>query len=271
MRSCGGCRAAAWARVFPGVYRLTSVEPTPRQTALAATLWAGPDSVVSHESAAMLWAMAGVRATRVELWTPRRLRAQSVVVHRGDLENRDRRRVDGIPVTSVARTLIDLAGRLDEETLDAAIDDVLHRGLTTPATLQARAEALEGRGRAGSGRVTRLLEERDGGPAAASRLETRVRRLLHGAGLRPVQQYEVVVAGRRYRLDFAWPELRVAVETDGYSVHGARAAFERDRRRWADLTAAGWWLVPVTWRQVTREPGAFLTLVHAARARLATG
>ena len=115
--------------------------------------------------------------------------------------------------------------------------------------------------------LRRLLDERDGGPAAASRLETRVRRLLHGAGLRPLQQYEVVVAGRRYRLDFAWPELRVAVEPDGYSAHGARAAFERDRRRWADLTAAGWRLVPVTWRQVAREPAAFLARVHAAVGR----
>jgi very-short-patch-repair endonuclease len=82
------------------------------------------------------------------------------------------------------------------------------------------------------------------GPASESRLETRVRRVLHGAGLRPVRQHPVVVDGRRYRLDFAWPDLRLAVEPDGYAAHGSRAAFERDRRRWADLTSAGWRLVP---------------------------
>ena len=262
---------AEWERILPTVYRLTSAPANQFQLALAATLWAGPDSVVSHESAAMLWAMAGVRATRVELWTSRRLRAQSVLVHRGVLGKPRPATVDGIPVTSVARTLIDLAGRLEEEILDAAVDDVLHRGKTTLGALRTRVDLAGTEKRAGASLLRRLLDERDEGPAAASKLETRVRRLLHGAGLRPMQQYEVVVAGRRYRLDFAWPELRVAVEPDGYSVHGARAAFERDRRRWADLTAAGWRLVPVTWRQVVREPAAFLARVHAALAWLATG
>jgi very-short-patch-repair endonuclease len=256
-------RSGAWIRVLPTVYRLASVVAGNRELALAATLWAGDSSVVSHETAGALWRITGVTARQVEIRTPRRLRSELVVVHRGTVEPRDRRMVDGIPVTSAARTIVDLSGRLDDETLEAAIDDVLHRGLTTVSTLRSRAKALDSRGRSGSGRVGSLLQRLGDGPASESRLETRVRRLLHGAGLRPVRQHPVVIDGRRYRLDFAWPELRVAVEPDGYAAHGGRGAFERDRRRWADLTSAGWRLVPVTWREISRRPEEFLRRVRA--------
>jgi very-short-patch-repair endonuclease len=253
-----------WIRVLPGVYRLASVTADPWQLARAATLWAGDGAVVSHESAGAVWRVSGVRAERVEIWTPRRLRSGVVVVHQGVIEPRDRRMVDGIPVTSAARTIVDLAGRLDDEALDTSIDDVLHRGLTAFGKLLGTATGMESRGRAGAARLRDLLEAYGDGPASESRLETRVRRLLYGAGLRPVRQHEVVVGERRYRLDFAWPRARVAVEPDGWAVHGGRAAFERDRRRWADLTAAGWRLIPVTWREVTRRPDDFLDRVRAA-------
>jgi very-short-patch-repair endonuclease len=251
------------------VYRLAAVAPSGRQAALAATLWAGPGSAVSHASAGVLWGIDGVLATRVELWVPRRLRSKLVRVHQGELSNRDRRVLDSIPITSPARTIVDLAAVLDEESLDAAVDDVLHRGRTTLGVLRARVELASTEKRSGVSLLCKLLDERVGGRAAESRLETRVRRLLHGAGLRPVQQHEVVVGGRRYRLDFAWPALRVAVEPDGYSAHGARTAFEHDRARWADLTSVGWRLVPVTWTQATREPSAFLERVHATLAAAA--
>jgi very-short-patch-repair endonuclease len=259
-------QSGEWVRVLPTVYRLAAVPPSGRQAALAATLWAGPGSVVSHASAGVLWGIDGVLTTRVELWVPRRLRSDLVQVHQGVIANRDRRLLDGIPITSVARTIVDLAAVLDDEPLDAAIDDVLHRGKTTLDALRTRVAAASVGKRAGASLLAKLLDERGGRRAAESRLETRVRRLLHGAGLRPVQQYEVVVAGRRFRLDFAWPDLRVAVEPDGYSVHGARIAFEADRLRWAALTSVGWRLVPVTWRQATREPSAFLERVHATIA-----
>ncbi len=265
-------RAGEWVRVLPTVYRLAAVPPSGRQGALAATLWAGPGATISHAAAGVLWGIGGVRATGVELWVPptRRVRSELVVVHRGLVSDRDRRVIDGIPRTSVPRTIVDLAGRLDAESLDAAVDDVVHRGLTTFGSLRARADTAAGEKRSGVPLLRKLLDERGGGAAAESRLETRVRRALHGAGLRPVGQHEVVVAGgRRYRLDFAWPDLRVAVEPDGYSVHGRRGAFERDRRRWADLTAAGWRIIPVTWAQVTGRPVEFLERVQATLAAAA--
>jgi very-short-patch-repair endonuclease len=236
---------------------------------LAATLWAGAGALLSHASAGALWGLTGLRAERAELWVPptRRVRSGQVVVHRGDVHPRERRMVDGLPVTSVARTLVDLAGRLDDESLDAAIDDVLSRGLTTIGALRRAARVASEAKRPGAALLSRLLDSFGDGRAAESRLETKVRRLLHEAGLSPVRQYEVVLNGRRYRLDFAWPDLGIAVECDGFSAHGGRIAFERDRRRWADLTAAGVLVVPVTWRQATQHPTEFLERVRAALAR----
>jgi very-short-patch-repair endonuclease len=70
----------------------------------------------------------------------------------------------------------------------------------------------------------------------------------------PQRQYRVSIAGRRYRLDFAWPELRVGLECDGWEHHGRRSAFAPDRARLAEFAAAKWRVLPVTWHAVTREP-----------------
>jgi very-short-patch-repair endonuclease len=70
----------------------------------------------------------------------------------------------------------------------------------------------------------------------------------------PQRQYQVSIAGRRYRLDFAWPELRVGLECDGWEHHGRRSAFAPDRARLAEFAAAKWRVLPVTSHAVTREP-----------------
>jgi very-short-patch-repair endonuclease len=101
-------------------------------------------------------------------------------------------------------------------------------------------------------------------------LEVKVWRLLRNAGLRPVRQYEVRCGGRTYRLDFAWPKLKVAVEAEGFSAHGGtRIRFVADRRRTADLAAEEWAVIPVTWDECTGNPEGVVrrvraSLVHAA-------
>ena len=258
-------------RVFPRIYRSPLAPPTLAQAAMAAVLWAGDGSVASHRTAAALWEIGGVqRGARVELWVPggRAPRNAAVVVHRGAVTENDRRRVDRVPVTSAARTIIDLAGCFEGEVLEAALEDVLHRGLTTPATIERRLASLGGSGRAGARRLRRLLAHRDEAPAG-SRLEVKVWRLLRGAGLRPVRQYVVRCEGRTFRLDFAWPNLKVAVEAEGFVAHGGRLAHVADRRRLAALVAAGWSIVPVTWDDCTREPAVFIERVRAALLRAA--
>jgi very-short-patch-repair endonuclease len=175
---------------------------------------------------------------------------------------------DRVPVTSPARTLVDLAGMLDEESLEAVVEDFFHRGVTTPLAVQRCLDASGGTGRPGSHLLRALLADRDEAPLEL-KLEVKLWRLLRKAGMRPVRQFEVRCGGNTYRLDFAWPKLKVAVEGDGYAAHGGRTAFVRDRRRLAALVAAGWMIVPVTWDDVTTRAGAVVETIRAALVQAA--
>jgi very-short-patch-repair endonuclease len=87
----------------------------------------------------------------------------------------------------------------------------------------------------------------------------KVWRLFIRSGLpKPRRQHPVEIDGRRYRLDFAWPAFRVAVEADGFATHGRRRPFHADRRRMAKFAGAGWRVVPVTWEDVTSRPSEWL-------------
>ena len=256
--------AGVLERVYPRVYRSTLVPTSVRQSALAAVLWAGPTAIASHATAAELLGIEGAPAGNVELWVPggSSARAVGLVVHRGTVDAVDRRMRDGIPITSPARTLIDLASCLDRETLEAAVEDVLHRGMTTPAMIERRLDALGGKGRAGAGRLRAVLRTR-GSAALESRLEVKLWAIVRTIVPRPVRQYEVRIESRKYRLDVAWPVLKVAVEADGYVVHGTRRAFVRDRRRLADLVAAGWAVILATWEDCVDDPDALVRRIHA--------
>lgn len=251
-----------WEVLLPRVYRLVGTPPSGKQAALAAVLWAGDGAVVSHQAAGVLWALEGVTANRVELWVPaeRKLRTTKLTVHRTDeLPDIDRTRRHGIPLTTPARTLIDLAGMLDEESLEAAIENAFRRRLIGEQFLWRRLDELGGSGRSGTAVLRNILDGRDE-HAAESRLEVKVWRLLVRSGLpKPVRQHPVRIDGRSYRLDFAWPSFRVAVEADGFATHGARRrVFHADRRRAAILVSAGWRVVPVTWKDATTRPADWL-------------
>jgi very-short-patch-repair endonuclease len=246
-----------WDRVLPGVFRITGAVGDPRQLPMAATLWAGDGSVVSHATAARLWEIDGVRERKIELWVPskRNLRNPSVHVHRGTRIDRADRSTSGpLPITTPIRTLIDISARMEEAALLAAMENLIRRHLATPERLAVRLEALRSSGRPGAGRLADLLASR-AGPALESVLEAKVWQLIGRTGLPlPQRQHWVSLPGGRARLDFAWPEQRVALECDGWEHHGRRSAFAPDRARLAELASARWHVLPVTWHAVTAEP-----------------
>ncbi len=209
-----------WRRSRRGVFVVAGAPTTWEQTLLVAVLAGGPGAVASHLSAARLHRFPDVVTQALEVSVPpgRQPRVPGARVHRpGSLGHHDVMRVGSIPATSFARTLCDCSGRMSLGQLGRALDDGLVRRATSLRAVDRCVSAVApGPGRKPS-LLRLLLDER--GPETAraeSRPEARLYRLIVDAGLpAPVQQHWVDVDGERYRLDLAYPALRVAVEYDG--------------------------------------------------------
>ena len=217
---------------------------------LAAVAACGDGAVLSHRSAATLWGVLPEGGPRIDVTVPNssgRSRRGAMIVHRSPLGPHEVTRKEGIPVTTPARTVLDLAAVVSRRELERAIDEA--------AFLRLDLGGLEPRrGRRGGAAISRVLDEhRAGTTRTRSELEERVLALCRRADL-PAPEVNAPVEG--FTVDFAWRAQKLIVETDGWQAHGTRAAFERDRRRDADLTTAGWRVLRVTWARVLREPRA---------------
>ena len=237
-----------WVSMQRGVYRVAGAPASWEQQVLAACLACGPTAVASHTSAGTLWGFPGITSDALEVSVPlgRRPRPAGVVVHQTQLGRADVARVGAIPITRPARTLIDLAACVHMNTLEEVLDDALRRKLVTVASMTRRIRQA-GR-RQGLHVLHALVAARDPDEAPPqSPLETRVLRVIRRGGLpRPVRQFMVTDGRRRAFLDVAWPELRLAVEVDGYRHHSGRARWEGDRARQNMLTLLGWRIIHVT-------------------------
>jgi hypothetical protein len=267
----------AWTRILPGVYRAASTPESWRQRLRAACLWAGEDAVISHRTAARLLGLEGLAPMRpgepIELTVPIgiRLKASGFVVHQSRrLEPKDRKTVDEIAVTSLARTLVDVSASLDERHLSMALDSGMARNRHIDiGFLRREHRRLATRGRKVSRALDRLIKARS--PNAVhldSALERRFAALIKGSGLpKPAEHYEFADGGRCLELDFAYPRARLAIELDGASVHLQKRVWERDAVRRSVLAAAGWRVVPVTWAQLdASEANVLERIAKALRA-----
>jgi very-short-patch-repair endonuclease len=236
------------------VYRLPGSPASPEQSLLGACLAAGNGAVASHRSAARLWSLRGVddAPTEITVVGPRHLRLAGVVVHTTDrLDPIDRFRRAGIPVTTPARTLLDLGAVAPAPIVESALEDALMRRLVTLALLTGTLVRLGGSGRRGAAVLRALVGERD--PATAptqSVLEDLLFRVLRRGGLpEPVRQYEV--AG--VRLDGAYPHVRLGLEADSRVWHGGRLDVQRNSDKANVLVAHGWRVLHFTFFDLTRR------------------
>jgi very-short-patch-repair endonuclease len=236
---------------------------------MAAALWL-PGAVVSHRAAAALWEFEGCAPGCVELSTrgSRTIKAKGLTLHRvAGLEPADITSVGPIPVTTPTRTIADICGLMDRDRVEPALDDALRRGLTSLPRLRWTAQRLGGRGRPGARLLADLLDERrPGWTPPASQLESRLSALLKRAGLRtPASQFEIRDQGRLLaRVDFAYPDAKVAIEADGYRYHSGRVAWQRDLTRRNALTSRGWRILHVTWDDLAARPKEILAGIRAA-------
>lgn len=240
-------------RVAPAVFDVAPGSPHPRRRLHAAVLTTG--GLASHRSAAWLLGLVADEPRRHEVTLPpgRSVRNPAALVHRSEtLERRDRTRVDGIATTNAYRTLFDLGAVVAAVVVDDALNRALANRLVTVGGIEQRFAATTWRGCRGAGALRAALAHHGIGAAPTeSLLETMIVRAVRAGRLPPpVRQHVVRVAGRRYRLDLAWPEAKVFVEGDGFAAHGSPAAFERDRQRQNALVAAGWLPLRYTWRDV---------------------
>jgi very-short-patch-repair endonuclease len=243
-------RAGRLHRVHRGVYAIGLPRLSTEGRFLAAVLAVGEGAVLSHVSAAVLWGLLGERGPRVDVTVPvrgGRRRRRLVIVHGAALPAQDITLKNAIPVTTPARTIVDLADVLPRRTVERAIDEAAYLRLDLQGLRPLP-------GRRGCGLLSRVLAEHEPG---STRTRTDLEELMLALCRRyrlPQPRVNTIVEG--YEVDFAWPAERLIVETDGWQAHGTRAAFEADRRRDAELIAAGWRVMRITWRRIEREPGA---------------
>jgi hypothetical protein len=251
-----------WRRLFRDVYvhRDLPVDHALRAEAACLLL---PEAVVTGRSAAVLWGvdLAGP-ADDVEVTVPpgaHPRRISGLRVRRAVVAPDQRRRRAGIPVTTPEATTVRLAGSLPGDEAVIAVDRMVATGIVDLAPVRALAAAQRG---PGSARARSVCDLADG--LAGSPQETRLRLLIGRSGLPPpVAQYRVTHRGRPVaRVDFAWPELKVAVEYDGL-WHAEDGQFAKDRRRLNRLREAGWTVVFVTAADLHR-PAELIPRIAAA-------
>lgn len=235
-----------------------------RAPELAAVLACGAGAVLSHASAAALWELASSLCPGVEVSTGAALRRRpaGMVVHRQRLDAAEVTVHEGVPVTTVARTILDLAVTHDGAELERAIARGVRTGLLETAEL-IRLATSRPRHR-GSARVLALLRAEPDPALTRSEAEARLLDLVRRARL-PRPRVNAPLHG--FEVDFLWSAERLVVEVDGYAYHASAHAFERDRRRDARLTAAGLRVIRVTWNDVVRHPEATLVIIAGALVR----
>ena len=250
-----------------GVYAVGHVAPIELERETVALLACPDGAVLSHVSAASVW---GLKADadpgepiHVTIPTDTRVGLAGLRSHRTRvLDAADVRMHRGLPITSPARTLIDIAGLVTHSALEHALDDALNHRLVREDQIRDVLQRAR-QGRRGAARLRALLDDRDRGGSSRSNPERSLRSLLAAAQLaQPRMNVEVL----GYTVDYVWPELRVIVECDSWEFHSGRATFESDRRRDQFLEAHGWTVIRITARQLEREPYAVIARLAAALA-----
>jgi Protein of unknown function (DUF559) len=174
----------------------------------------------------------------------------------------------GVPVTGVARVLIDVAAVADDElTVLRALDEIRRQRLATWPELWNALVVHTARGRPGIATARAMIEKRNGRPVPHLEFARLFLALLERSGLpEPVSEHKVMVAGVRYHIDAAYPLLKIAIELDG-GGHRTEAIYEDDRVRDNRLELAGWIVLRFTWARFTTRPEEVVVEVRAALAR----
>jgi very-short-patch-repair endonuclease len=250
-------------RVHQGVYAVGHPILTANGRRMAAVLAAGPGAVLSHASAAALWEIRPSAAARIDVSvrTPGgRAKRRGLRIHRAmELRDEEITQHDGIPVTTPSRTLLDLAATLAHRALERALDELEVRELYDLTSLNAVARAHAGE--RGATALAEALAQDGDLTLTDSELEELMVTLCDQHGIeRPAPRRWV--AG--LRVDFLFAAARLVIETDSWTYHRTRRAFERDRERDAILARAGYRTLRFTHRQMTSDAAGVAAAIKSS-------
>ena len=266
--------AGRYAPIYKGVYVHAGAPRTLQVYEVAACKWAGR-SALSNRSALQEYQLGGIKAERIELTTAeKRCHKARIIVHRTNyLPDSHIRIRNGRPVTDVARALFDSGAVVPKRLVSSMVGEAIRHKLTTRKVLLGRLVEHGGPGRRGCRALAEALVDRSPElDKSDSVLEEIMYRTVWSGDLpRPHVQYPLRIDGRNLRLDFAYPEIKFDIESDGRRTHEGDDAFENDRERDARLVAHGWVVARFTWKQLHEEPDwvvETIRTIHAERTQL---
>jgi hypothetical protein len=256
---------AGWLHpLHRGVYAVGHRRVSGDGRSMAAVLACGCGALLSHRSGGALWGFRQSTRASHDVIVPRRGGGRpGITLH--SVRNRhpdDRAEVAGIPVTSVARTLLDLCDVIRTHQAERAFEDATRLRLLDMRAAQRLVESCSG-GR-GRGLFARLVAEAAEPPPTRSELERAFLELIRAYGL-PLPLVNAMVKG--IEVDAYWPNAKVAVELDGYAFHNTRRQLERDREREAILDVARIHVIRLTWSMIHDRPAQTAARVRDALAR----
>lgn len=251
--------------IHRGVYAVGYLTARLESRWMAAVLAGGRDAVLSHRSAAQLWGIAPRSLRPSAITRPSYFRPQPRIhAHRGVILDDERAHIEGIPVTTAPRTVLDFAAEASRRQLERALNEMEVRGLTDRLSIPDLLERYPRR--RGSAALRSLLDEGlESLGVTQNDFEELFVAVVDEYDLpRPRFNADISVEGRFYCADCVWSKERLILELDGRAVHGTRKAFEDDRERDRLLLVSGWRVMHVTWRQLRGEPRAIAADVQRA-------
>jgi very-short-patch-repair endonuclease len=258
--------------VFRGIHSVGHRQITERGRTMAAVLACGDGAAISHRSAASLLGLLDKAPVVIDVIAPpsRGRKIDGICFHRVRRPRLDEvGAMDGIPCTSPARTLVDLAGVVGDWTLRSGFERAAQRRLLDISAIEASMDP----GRRGVGSLRALVEEwRRAAPVAKkgrlkSPLEAKILPMVLQRGCpAPLLNAPVKIAKGRIEVDFLWPEHRLVVEADSRDFHATAVAFERDRWRDRELMRADYATLRVTHHQAENEAEAIADTIASALA-----
>ena len=250
-------------RLHTGVYAVGHHGLTLHSRYLAAVFACGSHALLSHHQAGRVHGLLRLTSREIHVTAPRGCKPKpGIAVHRSRLIHPDdRTTVDGIPTTSVARTIIDLADVTSDPFLAAVVNEAEIQRRFDLNEIEATIDRLSGR--TGRHRLARILAAYTEPPGYTT-TEAERRFLTHCRAHGLPRPQRITVAG--YELDFYWPDARLAVEVDGGAFHRTRRAFHEDRRRDRRLAAHGIQVARVAWRDLANGEAELATELEAIRS-----